>query len=301
MYDVIVIGGGAAGMTAAMYSSRANLKTGVIESFMFGGQMMNTSDVENYPSIQNITGAELSEKIYDSSMRFGAETIYASVKKITLIENLKEVHTDNGVILARSIIIATGSHHRELGLDNERELAGKGVSYCAICDGAFFKDKTVTVIGGGDSAIEEAIFLTQYAEEVRVVHRREHLRAQKVLQSRALSNEKINFLWETEVESINGVGKLESVTLKNNRTKEVFDMNTDGMFVYVGLNPLTEPFEELGILDEHGWIITDENMKTSVDGIFAAGDVRKKNLRQIATAVGDGAIAGQEAYEFLSR
>lgn len=299
IYDVVVIGGGASGMTAAMYASRANLKTAIIESFIFGGQMMNTSDIENYPSISKITGAELSEQMYESSMRFGTDVIYGGVNKITLSDGLKKLHMTERDIVARSVIIATGSNHRQLGLEKEKNFTGKGVSYCAVCDGMFFKDKSIVVVGGGDSAIEEALFLTEYAKEITIVHRRGELRAQKLLQERAFENKKINFLWNTEVESINGIDRLESITLKNKIENKVFDFETDGLFIYVGLDPLTEPFRGLGITNQDGWIVTDENMKTSLDGVFAVGDVRLKSLRQIATAVGDGAIAGYEVYEYL--
>lgn len=300
-FDVLVVGAGAAGMTAAMYSSRANLKTGMIESVIYGGQMMNTSDVENFPSFPKITGAVLSQKMYDSCTSFGAETIFANVENVVDLGDIKEVHTSEGIYTAKAVIIATGSTHRELGIEGEREYQGMGVSYCAVCDGAFFKDKIVTVVGGGDSAIEEAIFLTQYAKEVRVVHRREELKAQKIIQERAFSNEKINFIWNAEVIEVKGKNKVSSVILKHTITDHTMELETDGLFIYIGLDPLTSEFRGLGVTDEDGWIVTDEDMKTVVNGIFSAGDVRKKNLRQITTAVGDGAIAGQKSYEYVSK
>ncbi|WP_040929451.1 thioredoxin-disulfide reductase [Nosocomiicoccus massiliensis] len=299
-YDVAILGAGPAGMTAAVYASRAELKTVMIERGMPGGQVASTEDVENFPGFSLITGPELSSKMFEHSTKFGAEYKYGDVKSVTLDGNYKLIDLGRETIKAKAVIIATGTEHKKIGVPGEEELAGKGVSYCAVCDGAFFKERHLVVIGGGDSAVEEGIFLTKYASKVTVVHRRDTLRAQKIIQDRAFNNDKMEFIWDTEIQSINGDGVVQSVTLLDKNTGETYDYEADGVFIYIGLLPLTEPFKDLGILDEEtGYVIANEEMETSIPGIFAAGDVREKTLRQIVTATGDGSIAAQNASEYI--
>lgn len=300
MYDVIIIGAGPAGMTAALYASRSNLSVLMIERGAPGGQMNNTAEVENYPGFDSIMGPELAYKMYENVEKFGTENAYGIVMDIKDQGSYKEVICDDKTYQAKTVIIATGCEHRKLGVKGEEEFAGRGVSYCAVCDGAFFRNKKLLVIGGGDSAVEEAIYLTQFASEVVIVHRRDELRAQKIIQDRAFANEKISFEWNTVLEEI--VGNDMVVTggqLRNTLTDEVKEIEADGVFIYVGLDPLTEPFKKAGLTNAEGWIETDLDMKTSIPGVFAIGDVREKTLRQITTAVGEGGIAGQQVYKYI--
>ena len=299
MYDTIIIGAGPAGMTAALYAARSNLKVALIEGGLPGGQMNNTSDIENYPGYANISGPELSEKMFEPLENLGVEHLYGFVENIENHGDVKKVITDNEEFETRTVIVATGSKHRLLGVPGEEELNSRGVSYCAVCDGAFFRDQDLLVVGGGDSAVEEAIFLTQFAKSVTIVHRRDELRAQKVLQDRAFANEKINFIWDSVVKEIKGENRVESVVIENVKTGQVTEQAFGGVFIYVGLDPVSDFVQELQIRDQAGWIVTDDHMKTSVAGVFAVGDVRQKDLRQVTTAVGDGAIAGQEAYKYI--
>ncbi|MCO6527693.1 MAG: thioredoxin-disulfide reductase [Lactobacillus sp.] len=299
-YDVIIIGAGPGGLTAALYASRANLSVLLLDRGLYGGQMNNTDAIDNYPGFSEIKGPELGEKMYNSIMKFGAKFEYGDVQQVSLEGNYKVVTTDTGEYRAPALIIATGANHRHLNIPGEDEYAGKGVSYCAVCDAAFFKNEDIAVIGGGDSAIEEGIYLAQNAKSVTVVHRRDQLRAQPTLQKRAFANEKMNFIWNAETESIDGDGnRVTSVTYKDKETGITKKLTTRGVFIYVGVIPQTAPLKDIGIVNEQGWIPTDEHMKTKVAGIFAVGDVRAKDLRQIANAVGDGSIAGQEAYNYL--
>lgn len=299
MYDTIIIGAGPAGMTAALYAARSNLKVALIEGGLPGGQMNNTSDIENYPGYANISGPELAEKMFEPLENLGVEHLYGFVKNIENHGDVKKVITDDQEFETRTVIVATGSKHRLLGVQGEEELNSRGVSYCAVCDGAFFRDQDLLVVGGGDSAVEEAIFLTQFAKSVTIVHRRDELRAQKVLQDRAFANDKINFIWDSVVKEIKGENRVESVEIENVKTGQVTDQAFGGVFIYVGLDPVSDFVQELQIRDQAGWIVTDDHMKTSVAGVFAVGDVRQKDLRQVTTAVGDGAIAGQEAYKYI--
>lgn len=299
-YDVIVIGAGPGGLTAALYASRANLSVLILDRGLYGGQMNNTDAIDNYPGFTEIKGLELGEKMYNSVMKFGSEFEYGDVQSVTIDGDNKVVKTDTGEYSAPALIIATGADHRHLNVPGEEEYSGKGVSYCAVCDAAFFKDEDIAVIGGGDSAIEEGIYLAQSAKSVTVIHRRDQLRAQPTLQKRAFANDKINFIWNGITESIDGDGqRVTGVTYKDKETGEEKQLATRGVFIYVGVIPQTAPFKELGITDEQGWIPTDDHMRTKADGIFALGDVRAKDLRQIANAVGDGSIAGQAAYNYL--
>ncbi|MYL49120.1 thioredoxin-disulfide reductase [Halobacillus litoralis] len=300
IYDVIIAGAGPAGMTAAVYTSRANLDTLMIERGIPGGQMANTEDVENYPGFESILGPDLSNKMFDHAKKFGAEYAYGDIKEVVDGKEYKTVKAGNKEYKARAVIVTTGAQYKELGVQGEKELGGRGVSYCAVCDGAFFRDKELVVVGGGDSAVEEGVYLTRFASKVTIVHRRDELRAQKILQDRAFDNDKIDFIWDTVVKSINEKdGKVGSVTLHNKKTDEEYNFDTNGTFIYIGMIPLSKPFESLGITNEQGYIETDENMETKVPGVFAAGDIREKELRQIVTATGDGSIAAQSAQHYI--
>lgn len=299
-YDVIIIGAGPGGLTAALYASRANLSVLILDRGPYGGQMNNTDAIDNYPGFTEIKGPELGEKMYQSVMKFKPDFEYGDVQSVTLEDDHKLVKTDTGDYTAPVIIIGTGADHRHLNVPGEEEYSGRGVSYCAVCDAAFFKDEDVVVIGGGDSAVEEGIYLAQLAKSVTIVHRRDKLRAQPELQKRAFDNKKIKFVWNAQTESIDGDGqKVTGITYLDKETGEKKTLSAAGVFIYVGVIPQTAPFKDLGILDEKGWIPTDEHMRTKVPGILALGDVRAKDLRQIANAVGDGSIAGQEAYNYL--
>ncbi|MDV2886225.1 MULTISPECIES: thioredoxin-disulfide reductase [Alkalihalophilus] len=300
VYDVIIAGAGPAGMTAAVYTSRANLSTIMLERGVPGGQMANTEDVENYPGFDHILGPELSTKMFEHAKKFGAEYGYGDVKEIIDEGNYKIVKAGSKEYKARSVIVATGAEYKKLGIPGEKELSGRGVSYCAVCDGAFFKGKELVVVGGGDSAVEEAVYLTRFASKVTVIHRRDQLRAQKILQDRAFNNDKIEFIWNHVVNEINEEGgKVGSVTIENTETGETKDFKTDGVFIYIGMLPLNASVKNLGILNEEGYVVTNEEMETKVPGIYAAGDIREKSLRQIVTATGDGSLAAQNVQHYL--
>ena len=300
MYDVIIIGAGPAGMTAAVYTSRANLTTLMIERGMPGGQMATTEDIENYPGFESIVGPELSTKMFEHAKKFGAEYAYGDVDRVVDKGEIKEVIVGDKTYEAYTVIIATGAEYRKLGAPGEEELTGRGVSYCAVCDGAFYKGREIAVIGGGDSAVEEGMYLTRFADKVTIIHRRDELRAQKIIQDRAFDNEKIEFIWNKQVESVNEKdGVIGSLTLVDTKDGSKSEFDTQGMFVYVGTDPLTAPFKDLDILDENGYIVTNEDMETKIPGIYAAGDVREKLLRQIVTATGDGSIAAQAAQKYI--
>ncbi|BAC14425.1 thioredoxin reductase (NADPH) (general stress protein) [Oceanobacillus iheyensis HTE831] len=300
MYDVIIAGAGPAGMTAAVYASRANLDTLMLERGIPGGQMANTEDVENYPGFDNILGPDLSNKMFEHAKKFGAAYAYGDIKEVEDHGEYKLIKAGSKEYYTRSLIIATGAQYKKLGIEGEEALSGRGVSYCAVCDGAFFKNRNLVVIGGGDSAVEEGIYLTRFANKVTIVHRRDNLRAQKIIQDRAFDNEKIDFIWDTVAETINGTdGKVSSVTLKNTKTNEVNNFDAEGVFIYIGMVPLNQAFLSLGITNDEGYIATNENMETSIPGIFAAGDIRDKELRQIVTATGDGSIAAEAAIKYV--
>ncbi|ADU31772.1 thioredoxin-disulfide reductase [Evansella cellulosilytica] len=300
IYDVAIIGAGPAGMTAAVYTSRANLSTVMIERGVPGGQMANTEDVENYPGYESILGPELSTKMFDHARKFGAEYQYGDVKEIIDGKEYKTIVAGNGEYKARAIIITTGAKYKNLGVPGEKELSGRGVSYCAVCDGAFFKTKELVVVGGGDSAVEEAAYLTRFASKVTIVHRRDEFRAQKILQDRAFANEKIDVIWNHTVKEINGEdNKVSSVTIVNKEDGSEREFKTDGVFIYIGMLPINEPFLNLGITNADGYVETNDEMETKIPGIFAAGDIREKTLRQIVTATGDGSIAAQSAQHYV--
>lgn len=300
IYDVIIIGAGPAGMTAAVYTSRANMSTLMLERGVPGGQMANTEDVENFPGFEHILGPELSTKMFDHSRKFGAEYAYGDVKSVEDGDPYKKVVLGKKEYLAKSVIVATGSSYRKIGIPGEERLSGRGVSWCAVCDGAFFKGKELVVIGGGDSAVEEASYLTRFATKVTVIHRRDQLRAQKILQQRAFDNEKINFIWNHTVEEVLGEDKVSGVRIKNTVTNEEQEFPCEGVFIYVGMDPISQAVTGLGILNENGYVLTnDADMSTAVPGIFAAGDVREKTLRQIVTATGDGSQAALSAQHYV--
>lgn len=300
IYDVVIIGAGPAGMTAAVYTSRANMSTLMIERGIPGGQMANTEEVENYPGFDHILGPELSTKMFEHAKKFGAEYAYGDVSEIIDGEEFKTIISGKKVYKTRTIIIATGAEYKKMGVPGEKELGGRGVSYCAVCDGAFFKQKHLVVVGGGDSAVEEGVYLTRFADKVTIVHRRDKLRAQKILQDRAFANEKIDFIWNSTVKEIHEAnGKVGSVTLASTIDGTETEFPTDGVFIYIGMLPLTAPFAGLNVLNENNYVVTNEKMETAVPGIFAAGDVRDKMLRQIVTATGDGSIAAQSAQHYV--
>ncbi|MBO0962152.1 thioredoxin-disulfide reductase [Neobacillus sp. MM2021_6] len=300
IYDVIIIGAGPAGMTAAVYTSRANLSTLMIERGVPGGQMVNTEEVENYPGFDHILGPDLSNKMFEHAKKFGAEYAYGDIKSIEDGVEYKTVKTTSKEYKARSVIITTGAEYKKLGATGEKELAGRGVSYCAVCDGAFFKGKDLVVVGGGDSAVEEGVYLTRFANKVTIVHRRDEFRAQKILQQRAFDNKKIEVMFNTSVKTINEQnGKVGSVTLVSTENGDEKEFTIDGVFIYVGMVPLTASFRKLGITNSMGYIETNDRMETKVEGIFAAGDVREKTLRQIVTATGDGSIAAQSVQKYV--
>ncbi|MFC4713961.1 thioredoxin-disulfide reductase [Planococcus dechangensis] len=300
IYDVLIIGAGPAGMTAAVYTSRANLSTLMLERGIPGGQMANTEEIENYPGFEHILGPDLSTKMFDHAKKFGAEYAYGDVTEIIDGDEFKTVKAGSKEYKARAIILTTGAEYKKMGIPGENELGGRGVSYCAVCDGAFFKGKELVVVGGGDSAVEEGVYLTRFADKVTIVHRRDKLRAQKILQDRAFANDKIDFIWNHTVKEINDKdGKVGSVTLVSTEDGSEREFEAGGVFIYIGMLPLTKPFESLGILNELGYIETNEEMETSVPGIFAAGDVRDKTLRQVVTATGDGSIAAQSVQHYV--
>ena len=299
--ELIIVGGGPAGLTSAIYSARALIDTLVIEKMLPGGQPVLTTFIENYPGFpEGISGPELAERLEAQAGKFGAKIITSRpVLNISRKEEGFEVKTESNSFWGKAVIVATGTSPRKLNVPGEEEFTGRGVSYCAVCDGAFYRDRVVAVVGGGDSAMDESIYLTRFASKVFVIHRRNQLRAEKILQERAFSNPKISFIWDTVVQSIEGDRKVELLKLKNVKTGEISELKVDGIFVYIGSTPNSSMVKDLVDLDENGFIITDNCMKTSVPGLFAAGDVRNTNFRQLATAIGDGAIAANSAERYL--
>lgn len=301
LFDVIIAGGGPAGLTAGLYTSRARLKSLLIEKGFPGGQIITTEWVENYPGFEEgISGIELGQKMERQARRFGLEIIQGSVSEVSLRNKIKKILLEDGrAYEAKALIIATGANPKPLGIEGEERYRGRGVSYCATCDGAFFKGKDIAVIGGGNSAVQEAIFLTKFAGLVYIVHRRDELRATGILQERAFANPRIRFIWNSIVEKIYGEDTVSALYLRNVKTDEPSTLNVEGVFIYVGYIPNTGFLKGLVKLNKNNYIITDEAMSTSEPGIFAAGDVRAKPLKQIATAVGDGAIAAYSAEKYI--
>jgi thioredoxin reductase (NADPH) len=299
-YEVAIIGGGPAGLTAGLYASRYGLNTILIERGLFGGQIVNAGYVENYPGFpQGVSGMELGRLMYEQASRFGLTSIVGEVTGFKHASDKFEITMDDGFITAMSVIIATGSNYRKIGVDGETRLIGRGVSYCATCDGFLFKNKDVAVVGGGDTAITDALELSQHADKVYIIHRRDQLRASSVVQKLAFSIPKIQFKWDSVVESLEGVDKLNHINLKNVKSGEKSELQVDGVFVAIGLIPNSALFVGLVEMDENNNISTDELMRTNVPGIFSVGDVRKNSARQVVTAVGDGATAAKSAFSFL--
>jgi thioredoxin reductase (NADPH) len=300
-YDVVIIGGGPAGLSAGIYTARARLNSLLIERGAVGGQIINTEWVENYPGFaESISGIDLTEAMHKQATRFGLETLIAEVTGIDIKGKQKVVKTSKGDFPAKAVIIAGGSERQKLGVPGEAEFTGRGVSYCATCDGPFFRDKAVAVVGGGNAAITEAIELTKFATKVTVIHRRDELRATKILQEKAFAEKKIKFLWDSVLEEIAGDTFVERVTVSNVKTKKKSDLKVAGVFMAVGFKPNTGFLKGVVKLDDIGTVVTNEKMETSVPGIFAAGDVRSSSIRQVIAAAGDGAVAAVGAEKYVS-
>lgn len=299
-FDTVILGGGPAGLAAAIYASRGAVSTAVIDINMFGGQPSNYLELENYPGFSNIGGYDLMEKIEEHADKFGVQKFpMQEFESINLTSVPKIIKTKDAEFAAKTVIIATGAQPMKLGVVGEKEFVGRGVSYCAVCDGAFYRDKIVTVVGGGNAAVEEAMYLTKFASKVYLVHRRDELRADKIVQERAFKNDKIEFVWNCVVEGIKGEELVNTVVLKNVKSGEILSLNTDGVFPYIGMSPNVEMFNGQLEQDAKGFIVTDETMKTSVDGVYAVGDVRTTPLRQVITASADGAIGAVYAVKYL--
>jgi thioredoxin reductase (NADPH) len=300
IYDLAIIGGGPAGLTAAVYAARAGLKTTVLEKALPGGQVQNTMTVENYPGFPEISGAELAERFHEHARKFGAEIRTATVATLAY-DGLVQLATDIGEIYARSVLIATGAHWRHMNVPGEDAYIGRGVSSCAVCDGFFYRDKDVVVVGGGDSAVEEGMYLTRFARTVTLIHRRNTLRAQKILQQRAMKDPKINFLWDSVVREVLGDGqRVTGVRVHNLVENCDTDIPTDGIFVYIGMEPNTGFLKGSIDLDEGGFVKADCCFRTSMPGVFAAGDVRSGAWRQIVTVAAEGALATREIEHYLA-
>ncbi len=297
-FDTIILGGGPAGLSAAIYAARGAVSTAIIDKNMFGGQPSNYLELENYPGFQIVGGYDLMEKFEEHADKFGVKKFpMQEIEKVDLIS--KKIYTKEYVFNAKTIIIATGAQPMKLGVSGEKEFVGRGVSYCAVCDGAFYKNKVVAVVGGGNSAIEEAMYLTKFASKVYVVHRRKELRADKIIQERAFKNDRIEFVWDSVVKEIVGENSVNSIILENVKTEEQSSLPVDGVFPYIGIVPNVEDFSGQLRQDKRGFIITDTTMATSVNGIFAVGDVRNTPLRQVITAASDGAIGAVYAVKFV--
>ncbi|MBX5464884.1 MAG: thioredoxin-disulfide reductase [Clostridia bacterium] len=300
-YDVVVIGAGPAGLTAALYAARSNLETLVLEKEVPGGQIATTNDIENYPGFRTVSGPELAETMEKHARAFGARIEFTVVEGLEMAEGeLKRIRTSDGDVLARTVIIASGSEPRKLGVPGEDRLRGRGVSYCATCDGAFFQDKVCVVVGGGDSALQEGNYLTRFASRVIVVHRRDRLRASEAQQAKARANPKMEFLFNHVVEEILGEQRVTGVRVRDVVTGERREIACDGVFPYVGLKPNSDFLPPEIERDELGRVVTDERMRTALPGVFAAGDIRPKEIRQITTAVSDGTVAAMEAEAYLA-
>lgn len=301
IYDTVIIGAGPAGCSAALYASRAGLDTALIEKYSPGGQMALTGDIDNYPGFEEgVDGFTLGMKMHKGAERFGITTIYGEITGVDFSDKIKKLTTSSGEILARTVIIASGAKARELGVENEKNLIGKGVHYCAHCDGNFYRNKTVVVVGGGNSAAADALYLSRLAEKVYVVHRRDTLRATKIYHEPLMKAENVEFLWNSTVEEFVTELRVKGVRIKDTVTGEMKDVPCDGVFVSIGRDPMTEFLKGAVDLDERGYVIADETTKTNVDGVFAAGDVRTKALRQVVTAVADGAVAVHFAEEYMN-
>ncbi len=301
MHDLIIIGGGPAGLTAAIYAGRALLKTLVIEKMVPGGLMAVTDKLENFPGFESISGGDLSRKMEAQAKKFGVEIEYGEVFSVIKNENLFKIKTDSGTFESKAVIYAAGSTPKKLAAPGEEEFIGRGVSYCAVCDGAFYKDLKVVVVGGGDSSLKEALFLTKFASEIVIVHRRDEFRAEKVIQEEVKKHPKISFILDSVVERISGEDFVTNVTVRNVKTGNIQEVKTDGIFIFIGYDPQISSVKELVEISSKGRIITDKNMQTKTEGLFAAGDVTEKLVNQVATAIGDGATAATAAEHFISK
>ena len=299
-FDTIILGGGPAGLSAAIYSSRGAVSTAIIDTNMFGGQPSNYLELENYPGAKLVGGYDLMEKFEEHADMFGVNKFPMQEIESVDLKN-KIIKTKEYEFSAKTIIIATGAQPTKLGVKGEKEFTGRGVSYCAVCDGAFYKNKTVAVVGGGNAAVEEAMYLTKFADKVYVIHRRDELRADKIVQERAFKNEKLEFVWDSVVKEIQGENLVNNVVLENVKTGKFSNLNVNGIFPYIGITPNTEYFNGQLQQDAYGFIITDETMQTSIDGVFAVGDVRKTPLRQVITAASDGAVGAVYAVKFIEQ
>ncbi len=305
-YDLIIIGAGPAGLSAGLYAGRARLNTLIIEKQKNGGQIVITDEIENYPGcIEGETGPTLIDRMVKQTEKFGVDHVFDTVTDMDLTGDVKTVKCLHEEYSAKAVIIAAGANPVNIGCPGEKEFSGKGVSYCATCDAAFFEDFEVYVVGGGDAAVEEAMYLTKFARKVTIIHRRNELRAARSIQDKAFANPKIDFMWDTVVEEINGDGIVESMVVKNVKTGELTEVFADeddgtfGIFVFIGFRPNTEVFKGHVEMDEKGYILTDPDMHTNVPGVFAAGDIRQKSLRQVVTACADGAIAAVQAGKYI--
>lgn len=300
LFDTVILGGGPAGLSAGIYLARSKAKTAIIETSMLGGQPSNYLEIENYPGFKSIGGYELMEKFEDHLDSFGVEKFeMLEIKSVDLNASPKVIVTSDGIFKSKTVIIACGAQCKKLGINGEKEFLGKGVSYCAICDGALYQDKTVAVVGGGNSALEEAIYLTKFAKKVYVIHRRDSFRADKIVQERAFSNNKIEFILNASPIEINGSDVVDSIKIKDTKTDDIKNIKVDGVFPYIGYSPNIECLACQLVQDENGFLVTDETMQTSIQGVFAAGDVRRTPLRQVITAASDGAISAVYAGKYL--
>lgn len=300
IFDLIVLGAGPAGFSAAIYGSRGNVKTAILDISMFGGQPSNYLELENYPGFSSIGGFELMEKFEEHADKFGIEKFpMIEIEKINLTEELKTIETNDTIFKSKSIVIATGAQAKKLGIVGEEEFKSRGVSYCAICDGAFYKDKTVAVVGGGNAAVEEGMYLTKFAKKVYIIHRRDELRADKIVQERAFANDKVEFVLSHIPLEIKGSNTVETITIKDVKTNEIKELAVDGVFPYIGFSPNVDYINGQLKQNAQGFIETDVNMQTSIEGVYAAGDVRNTPLRQVITAAADGAIAACSAVKYI--
>lgn len=299
-YDLIILGGGPAGLSAALYASRGELKTAIIDTGILGGQVNNTLEIENYPGFGIISGLDLVENIEKHVDKFNVDKhILQEIVQVELTKELKTIETEEFVFKANSVILATGAQPKKLNVPGENEFAGRGVSYCAVCDGAFFKEKDVCVVGGGNTAVEEALYLTKYASSVSIIHRRNELRADKIYQKRAENNPKIKFVWDSVVTEILGEQKVEKLLIKNVKDNKISEIKADGVFPYIGFSPNSDIYNGQIELDQNGFIKTDEYLSTSNKGVYVAGDVRVTPLRQVIVAVADGAISATSAIKYI--
>lgn len=299
MYDIVIIGAGTAGLSAAIYGVRAGKKTLVLDGAFYGGQIVNTQVVENYPGIKSVSGFDFVYGLYTQATELGAEYKNEKVVGINKLEDSIEVVSETGKYMAKTVILAMGGSNKKLGIDREEELTGRGVSYCATCDGAFYKGKDVAVIGGGNTAVDDAVVLSGYCNKVYLIHRRDTFRAQEVLVERAKNKDNIEFIMDSTVSKFLGNDKVEGIEIQNVKTGENFSLDVAGVFVAVGVQPATDIVKELVKIDDNGYIVADESCKTTVPGIFVAGDVRTKEVRQLVTAAADGAVAAIAATQYI--